>query len=147
MPLRVGRLAGVLRGVVDDADQPHGEGDRRVPVLVDDPVEVGVGDRAQRVGGGVARRVEVAAQVPGRGLHEQHLVEGHAVAVHVGRQRQGEPLAPAGGLPDGVVAQDAGDLLVDAAADVPDEPGDGVGAGCRWGAEAGPRRCRRAPGW
>ena len=53
----------MLGAVVDDADQPHGEGDRRVPVLVDDPVEVGVGDGAQGVGGGGERGVEVAAQV------------------------------------------------------------------------------------
>ena len=71
----------------------------------------------------------------GGALHEEHLVEGHAVAVGVGRQRQGEPLTPATRLPDRIAAERAGDLGVEPAADVPDQPGDGVGAGGRRGAE------------
>ena len=37
----VGGLAGVLEAVADDAHQPDAERHRRVPSLVDDPVEVG----------------------------------------------------------------------------------------------------------
>jgi hypothetical protein len=39
-----GRLPGVLQAVGDDAHQPDTEGDRRVPALVDDPLEVGIGE-------------------------------------------------------------------------------------------------------
>ena len=52
----------MLGAVVDDADQPHREGDRRVPALVDDPVEVGVGDAAEVATGGVVDRVQVSEQ-------------------------------------------------------------------------------------
>ena len=42
-PSHVRGLAGVLEAVADDADQPDAERHRRVPALVDDPVEVAVG--------------------------------------------------------------------------------------------------------
>ena len=44
----VGGLAGVLQAIVGDADEPHAHGDRRVPTVVDDAVEV-VGDRPSRM--------------------------------------------------------------------------------------------------
>jgi len=97
MFLTFGPKCGEVRAVVDDADEAHGEGDRWVPAVVDDAVEVAVGHGAQGTGGGLPRGVEVAAQVRGRGLHAQHLVEGHAVAVGVGGQAQDlDPVQPAG---------------------------------------------------
>ena len=50
-PTGVAGLAEVLRVVVEHADQPGAERDRRVPAVVDDPVEVVVAEAGEVVGG------------------------------------------------------------------------------------------------
>ena len=59
------RLAGVLGGVVDDADQPHRQRHRRVPSAVDDAVEVLLGERVDDPVDVGLNRVVVAEQEVG----------------------------------------------------------------------------------
>src|SRR3954468_24653419 len=61
-PPDVRRLTDVFQVVVGDADEPDGEGDGRVPALVDDPVEVGVRERAEEGGGALRDGVVVGDQ-------------------------------------------------------------------------------------
>ena len=64
-PAEVRRLPDVLVHLVDHADQPHAQGDRRIPPLVDHDVEV-VGLEPGEVGGGARRDRVVVARPAGR---------------------------------------------------------------------------------
>jgi ubiquinone biosynthesis protein len=90
-------LADVLRAVVDHADQPHAQRHRRIPALVHDPGQVGVGDAGDQPDRLGVHRVVVAGEQVGRGHRDLcYLLGGMPVPGVVRLERQLEPLAVLG---------------------------------------------------
>jgi hypothetical protein len=94
---QVGRLPEVLQVVGEHAEQPDAEGDRRVPVRVDDPVEVVVGEARRGTAPSARDRARVAEQQVGRGdpdgvdLLVAHPVAGGRVVDRAGRSGRPSP--------------------------------------------------------
>ena len=63
-PAEVGGLAGVLDVVVGDADHPHAEGDRRIPTVVDDLVEVVGTEPGEALDGAIELAERITANGP-----------------------------------------------------------------------------------
>src|SRR5690606_3556439 len=135
-PEHVGGLGEVLYRVVDDAHQAGAAGDGRVPGLVDDVAEVEGGELVevvlQRIEGGedvVQQRLAVL-DLDRAGLFG-------AVAVADGGPLRAEPeaLAEVAPGPHLLLAGERGELDVDLAPGVPQQPGDGVGVPAGVGGE------------
>ena len=90
-------LADVLRAVVDHADQPHAQRHRRVPALVDHPVQVRIRDAGDQPDRLLVHRVLIPGeQVAGGHRDLRDLLRAVPVAGVVGLERQLEPLAVLG---------------------------------------------------
>lgn len=124
-------LAGVLSGVVDDADQAHAEGHRRVPVRVDHAGQVGVLDPRHVLDGERVDGLVVAGEQVRLGrdlLRHRGDLRGRVAETDLGGVRgQAEPGRPASVGPHLRHAERARDVIVGHPAQVPDQPGDGVG--------------------
>ena len=84
----------MLQIVGDDADQTHGQRDRRVPTIVDDPSEVLVGETIDELGRAGGHGGEVAGQELSRGGDPTGLVRALAVSNLVDAEGKREPLGP-----------------------------------------------------
>ena len=94
-------LADVLQAVVGDTDQPHAEGDGRIPAPVDDPVEVGRGQPLEERPGPGPHRLQVLHQDLGAvGSDLRHLCGRVAVAVVLGVRVETEATGPPGPDPE-----------------------------------------------
>ena len=124
-----GRLADVLQVVGNHADQPHPEGDWRIPAGVHDPAQLRVVHPAQELHGAVVHRLVISdEQLRGDTGHLRHLVGRVAESGDRGRERQLEALEPAGVGPHLVALRDVGEVIVLHAGEVPDQPADRVRA-------------------
>jgi hypothetical protein len=120
-------LADVLRAVVDHADQPHAQRHRRIPPLVHDPGQVGVGDAGDQPDRLGVRRVVVAGEQVGRGHRDlRYLLGGMPVPGVVRIERQLEPLAVLG--PHLRHPERVGHVVILNPGQVPHQPGDRVRA-------------------
>ncbi len=123
----VGGLAGVLEAVRDEAGQTDAEGHRRIPVLVDHPLEVVLSETAEVGDRPVVDGIVVADEVGSRPSHAGHVVCRVAVAVVLRVRSPSEALVPTVGQVALLLAGGLGDVVVLHPGEVPDEPGDGVG--------------------
>ena len=120
----------MLQAVIGDADQPHPEGDGRIPPPVDDAVEIGRDQGGQHCPGAAVYGVEVI-QKGGRRLwpDRRHLRGGVAVA-DVRRIRiEAEARGPVVPNPKLLRTEDLGDVMILDPGEVPDQPADGIGSG------------------
>ncbi len=119
----------MLEVVGDDADEAHSEGDGRVEALVDDAIEIGA---AEPMKVGHRRRMDgvvVLEQQPAADRDGADLLARLSVARRLRAERKAEALLEALGRVHLLAAGDFGDMVVLHPAQVPDQPGDRIGAG------------------
>ena len=117
----------MLQIVGDDADQTHGQRDRRVPTLVDDPSEVIVGETTDELGRAGGHGRVVAGQELSRGDDPTGLVRALAVSDLIDAEGEREPFGPSLLAPHLSPVEGLRQMVVLDAAEVPYQPGDRVG--------------------
>lgn len=127
-PADEGGLAGVLRVVIDDADQPHAEGHRWLPPGIDHARQVGVGEPGNVLDRpGVHGVVVAEQQIRRNGTEPGDIVRIVPVSGVRVVERQIEAPRPTLRGPHLLGAGDVGDMVVLYPGQVPHQPGDRIG--------------------